>query len=286
MHFVLISICCSVAVAVLLKYARQCGVDTWQMIVWNYPAALAFTYFIFQPDLNTIAWSMLPWCTYLPIAVLLPGLFMLLSYSLRYAGLVQTEVAQRLSLVLSLLAAAFVFGEVFSAWRIAGILVGFLAIAFLVGWRKGVRQSQGLRYLLFPLLVFVGYGAIDVLFKTVALEIHVPYTTSLLLIFTGAFILAFMYFIVQCIFNKLHFSAKSVYWGLVLGALNFGNILFYMRAHQALVNNPSVVFAGMNIGVIGVGALLGVLLFKEKLSRVNVVGIALAIVAVLMIAYL
>ncbi len=286
MHFVLISICCSVAVAVLLKYARQSGVDTWQMIVWNYPVALAFTYFIFQPDLTTVTWSALPWHIYLPIALLLPGLFVLLSYSLRYAGLVQTEVAQRLSLVLSLLAAAFLFGEVFSGWRIAGILVGFLAIAFLIGWRKGVGQRQGSRYLLFPLLVFVGYGAIDVLFKKVALEVHVPYTTSLLLIFIGAFILAFTYFIVQCVFKNLHFSTKSMYWGFLLGALNFGNILFYMRAHQALVENPSVVFAGMNIGVIGVGALLGVLLFKEKLSRVNVIGIVLAIIAVLMIAYL
>jgi hypothetical protein len=34
--------------------------------------------------------------------------------------------------------------------------------------------------------------------------------------------------------------------GLV-GAFNFGNILFYLKAHQAFADNPSTVFAAMNM---------------------------------------
>ncbi|MNT82988.1 hypothetical protein D3C72_2227960 [compost metagenome] len=59
-----------------------------------------------------------------------------------------------------------------------------------------------------------------------------------------------------------------------------------MKAHRALPENPSVVFTGMNIGVISLGALIGVLFFKERLSLLNYIGIALSIVSVLIIAYL
>src|SRR5690606_40505403 len=83
---------------------------------------------------------------------------------------------------------------------------------------------------------------------------------------------------------KNSFSLTAVFWGVVLGGFNFANILFYMKAHRALPENPSIVFTGMNIGVISIGALAGLILFKEKLSNLNIVGILLAVVAVLLLA--
>ena len=48
--------------------------------------------------------------------------------------------------------------------------------------------------------------------------------------------------------------------------------------------DPSVVFTSINIGVILVAALLGILFFKEKLSKTNIIGIVTAVVAVFLIA--
>ncbi|MFD2742044.1 MULTISPECIES: DMT family transporter [Sphingobacterium] len=286
MHFVLFSVLCSVSVAVLLKYARQNGLDIWQMIVWNYPAAVCLTYFIFQPSFSGIQLSSLPWAIYVAVAILLPTLFMILSQSLRHAGLIRTEVAQRLSLVISILAAAWLFHEEFSFIRLAGIVVGFLAVIALIGWRKGQQSRGQSHYLLFPLLVFVGYGAIDILFKMVALERSVPYTTSMFFIFCGAMLFAFCKLTYDRAMHNRRISKSALFFGLILGVLNFGNILFYMKAHQTLADSPSVVFTGMNIGVIALGAIVGVWLFNEKLSKMNMIGIALAIVSVLMISYL
>ena len=72
---------------------------------------------------------------------------------------------------------------------------------------------------------------------------------------------------------------------MVLGGFNFANILFYMKAHRALPENPSIVFTGMNVGVITLGAIIGIFLFSEKLSFINKIGIILAIVSVFIIAY-
>ena len=71
---------------------------------------------------------------------------------------------------------------------------------------------------------------------------------------------------------------------MLLGLLNFGNILFYVRAHQALPDSPAVVFATMNIGVVLVGTLVGVLAFGERTSRLNRIAIVLAVLAIALIA--
>ncbi len=82
--------------------------------------------------------------------------------------------------------------------------------------------------------------------------------------------------------SRMHW--RNVGAGLLLGLLNFGNIVFYVRAHQALPDSPSVVFAAMNIGVVVLGTLVGVLAFGEKTSRWNRLAIVLAIVAIALIA--
>ena len=71
----------------------------------------------------------------------------------------------------------------------------------------------------------------------------------------------------------MKFSWPHILIGWVLGVANFSNILFYIKAHQALSKNPSIVFSAMNIGVIILGTLLGVFVFREKLSLVNKIGI-------------
>ena len=50
-------------------------------------------------------------------------------------------------------------------------------------------------------------------------------------------------------------------------------------------SNPTLVFAGMNIGVVVLGTLVGALAFKEKISTINAAGIALAVCAIACLFY-
>src|SRR5699024_11549874 len=77
---------------------------------------------------------------------------------------------------------------------------------------------------------------------------------------------------------------RHVIAGALLGALNFGNIYTYILAHRVLSENPSLVFATMNIGVIVVATLVGVAVFQERLGRVHSAGIVCAMVAVVVLA--
>ena len=284
MVFILLSVLCSVIVSILIKWARQRGVNYLQLLVWNYPIALLLTYVVLKPEL--VPWtSNLPWHLYLPLGFLLPFIFICIALSIRYGGIVKTEVAQRLSLFIPLIAAYLWMNEQFLPQKFVGIAVGLVAIVFSIGWQKGGSGHER-SYWVFPLLVFVGMGIIDIIFKQIAQHDGITYMSSLWIVFVLALFFALLFLLYLLLIRKERFDIKAVGYGAILGLFNFGNIVFYMKAHRALPDSPSLVFTGMNIGVIAVGALAGVLLFREKLSIYNKIGVFLAIVSVLLIAFL
>lgn len=257
------------------------------MIAWNYPVAVLLSYHYLQPDLRDFSATEAPVATYLTLGFLLPTLFVIIAGSIRYSGIVRTEVAQRLSLFIPLLAAFFIFSEQPSVTKLLGLAVGLVAIVCSIKWQKRNEHTRSSKNAWrYPLMVFFGMGLIDILFKHIAQYQAVSYKTSIFLVFVLCTILSFLYIGFLAITKREKFSLSGTLWGLALGLFNFGNILFYMKAHQALPNNPSIVFSGMNIGVIVVGALVGVLLFKEKLSTLNKVGLLLAVIAVMIIGLL
>jgi drug/metabolite transporter (DMT)-like permease len=280
MIYIILSICCSVTVAVLLKLAKRYQISIIQAVTINYLAALTLCFLFFKPDVKLVT-AGAPWPIYIALAILLPSIFLFLAASVKNLGIVKTDIAQRLSLFIPILAAYFLFNEDFNYLKIIGLGIGFVAI-FLTFLRKSDQEgSKG--SLLYPIMVFIGFGVIDVLFKQIALYKELPYTTSLFTVFCMAFIVSLLIVISMVIAGKIKLQLVNVVCGLILGFFNFGNILFYMKAHKALAENPSTVFAAMNLGVIIVGTLIGVIAFKEKLSKLNYVGIIFAIAAVIFI---
>lgn len=280
MIYIVLSICCSVIVAVLLKTARRFDINIRQSINWNYLSALLLCFFTYSPDVEILQQSS-PWEFYLPLSILLPTIFILLAESIKRIGIVKTDIAQRLSLFIPIIASYFIFHENISSLKFFGLAVGFLAIFLTLN--KKTESSKTNNNSLFPLLVLLGFGIIDVLFKQIALNKDIPFTTSLFVIFCGAFAVATLITIYSVLAKKVKLEFGNFIFGIVLGIFNFGNILFYLKAHKALADNPSTVFAAMNFGVIILGSIIGIVIFKEKISRLNYVGIALALTAVVII---
>jgi drug/metabolite transporter (DMT)-like permease len=246
------------------------------------PAAAALVAAVLHPSLAPLREPDAPRVALLALALLLPAIFLALGTSVRHAGIVRSDVAQRLSLLVSLLAAFVWFGQVPTSRMLAGLALGLLALAAMV-WRGHAASGDGARSWLWPLVVFAGFGAIDILLKQVAAA-GIPIAASLQAMFALALPVALALALLARRRSGARFTARSLAGGLLLGVLNFGNILFYLRAHQALPHDPALVFAAMNLGVVALGALVGVLAFGERLSRVNAAGLALAFVAIAVLA--
>ncbi|MBJ8416948.1 EamA family transporter [Acinetobacter courvalinii] len=281
MEMIVAAACCSVLVSIVLKYLKAKGFDVFQMIAWNYLSASILCYYWFKTDLTHISFNHTPWWLILVLAVLLPSIFLCLAKSLQFAGILKTEIAQRLAVILSLLAAYFIFGEQFSQIKLIGVVLGIIAILAIIIGQATEQASKGinLKSALFLFSVWAGYAAIDVLLKYSS-SLGLQSAVTLNLAFIGAFILSIAYIAI----TQPNWQPKNIFTGLVLGVLNFANIALYVKAHMLFKETPAIVFAGMNILVVVLGVLSGVIFFRERLQAYTWIGLFSGIVAVLCLA--
>lgn len=271
----------------LLKLAPRYDVDVRQAIAGNYLTAILLTVALLEPHPSLLELPVAhpAWRVLVALGVLLPAMFVVLAYSVRRVGVAVTDAAQRLSLLLPLLAAFTLFGETFSWHKGAGMAIGLVAIACIVLRKRNsgthVAAPGGWWW---PLIVFAGMGVIDILFKRVAQLTGVPFADVLLATFVLAFVLAMVAIVWLYASGRARWNWRNAGGAVLLGVFNFGNILFYVQAHRHLASDPALVFSAMNIGVIVLAALVGVCWLGERLGRLNRVGIALAIAAVLVLA--
>lgn len=278
MLFLILSILCSVIVGVIFKITRKYNANPIQVVAFNYVFAILLCYFTFSPDITQVNESA-PWSIYIAIGVLLPIVFLFLIASIKHMGIVKTDAAQRLSLFIPILAAWFIFKEEFNTYKVIGLAIGFTALLFILKKQSANTENKWI----YPAIVLLGFGVIDILFKQIALYTSLPYTTSLFIIFDIALAISLLVVVYETVLKKVKLEAKNILFGGLVGLFNFGNILFYLKAHKAFSENPSTVFAGMNMGVIILGSLVGLLFFKEKLSKINFIGIFLALIAIVFI---
>lgn len=278
MLFLIFSILCSVIVGVIFKITRKYNSNPTQIIAFNYAFALILCYFTYNPNLAEVDHTA-PWNLYIAIGVLLPIIFLFLVASIKHMGIVKTDAAQRLSLFIPILAAWLIFKEDFNSYKVIGIVIGFLALLFILRKESTNKENKWI----FPALVLFGFGLIDILFKQIALYTTLPYPTSLFVVFCIALCVAILISLYEIGIKNIKLEPKNILFGALVGIFNFGNILFYLKAHKAFAENPSTVFAGMNMGVIILGSLVGVFFFKEKLSKINILGIILALISIVFI---
>lgn len=283
--YLLASVACSVTVAVLLKLARRYQVDVRQAIAMNYAVAALLCWAVLRPDPAALLAPQTPWLVLAALGVLLPSVFLAMAAAVRHAGIVRSDAAQRLSLFIPLLAAFLLFGESVSGRKLAAILLAASALYCLL--RRPARAqvpgedpaASSRAMWLWPLVVWVGYGVIDILFKQMA-RAGTAFAGGLLL----AFIIAGLLMLAYLLGSRVRWQLRHLAAGAALGLANFGNILTYIRAHQSLPEHPALVFASMNMGVITLGTLVGALAFREPLTRLNLLGIALALAAIVLMA--
>lgn len=272
------AIACSVAVSVLLKLARSHNLQIAQSILVNYAVASALTLLLLKPNLAVLAEPSIHWLLLISLGILLPSVFLIMAKAVANAGIALSDAAQRLSLFIPLLMAFLIFAEPLNMSKLAGVALALAALMGLI-YRPTKSARKNTKQATWVLIgVWLGYGVIDVTFKQLA-KTGAAFSASLL----ASFVLSGCLLLLWLLVRKTKWHPASLAAGIILGLLNFGNIYTYIRAHQTFPENPTLVFTAMNIGVISLGALIGVLLFKEKLHRVNVLGIALAMAAIVLL---
>ncbi len=281
-----LSILASSLIFLVFKLFDIYKVDTFQAIVVNYLVAaisgfIAFNGSIEVEQITTASW--LPGTLFL--GVLFIVIFNLMAVTTQRSGLSVVSVATKMSVVIPILFGLFYYNEASGWLKITGIVVALIAV-YLASIKEQEQTPKFKNNLLLPILVFLGSGIIDTSIKFLedkyVEEADIPIFSAL--IFSTAFILGICALLYQIIAKKVRLEFKNLIGGIALGIPNYFSIYFLVRALRAPGLDSSSVFTVNNIGIVMLATFIGLIFFKEKLSKKNWLGIALALASIALIA--
>jgi len=273
-------------ILVAFKLFERFKVDNLQAIIVNYVVAssLGFYFSDIEAPIQTALNS--NWLYYaLSIGVFFIVVFNLLALGAQKVGLAISTVANKMSVIIPVVFAFIVMDNSISILKITGILLALIGVYFTS--TEGRKLSFDKQYLWLILIIFFGQGVADCIFQY-AQHYHVPPEHAKIFLasmFGAAFCTGIIMLSGKLIAKKSKLQAKSILWGIILGIPNFLTVYYFFRALESEVLEATQVYPILNMGVIVLSALTGLLFFKEKLSRLNWMGVLLSILAIAAITF-
>ena len=313
MLYLLFKVASAVGMGLVLKRADTRSLDRLSLIRINYAAAAVIGFFasvaLNQPHISNSAALLAAITGLLFVAGLLVW-----SRAIQAAGLALSVVAMRTAVVIPLVAAVFIWHEQPSMLEITGSVLALLALALIlydVARREPDpaliphRSFAGSSALLWLSLLFLADGLVMtaalIFRKELPLTETMPFQT---VIFVSAFFVTTLLYYLRSARGgdmtalpdrgrggqlpaasdrvpALGTTPAALKWGALLGTANFGNYLFLVLALSVLPG--LVVYPVIAAGEVGLMAVAGVVLWKEKVGVRSWLGIALAVLALVLI---
>jgi drug/metabolite transporter (DMT)-like permease len=173
-------------------------------------------------------------------------------------------------------------------YKIAGIAIALVSVVLSSQKEKTPESisSNKRNAFLLPLVVFIGSGVIDA-FVNYGQEKLVAVADSGLFL-AGCFGVAGCIGIVvvssRIVRGQDRFDPKSILGGIALAIPNYFSIYCMLKALNSHVMQSSVLYPINNMGIVLLCAAGSFLLFKERFSKINLLGIVLSVLAIALIS--
>lgn len=269
---------CSIAIALILKLNEVRGGDRILLAGANYIVAAALSIILLGARISRPGTATL-------VVGAIAGVDFVLGFLLLMAGIARGPLAvpvtvMRLSVAVPIAASIFIWGEHPGALQWIGIAMGLVAI-ILFGYglsysKPGVRE--GGRYWFFILSLFLVMGAGDLLLKAFR---ELSPDAEMLLFTSVLFTVAAVFTWILVWLRRIPFDMRTFSLGLLLGVPNLFSTVFVLKALRS--TPASVTFPFVNLTVIFGSTILALLIWKERLGRLAVAGLAIAAVALVLL---
>ena len=286
MLYLILAILFSTAIFVVMRLFSRFNLDNHQALAWNYATATVIGY-IMSASYGPLTSPMSE--AWFPLS-LLTGFWFILTYVLmvvssQHSGVTVTSLSSKLSVVIPTLFGVIFLKEALGVLPAIGIVLALVALFLLVGRKEkgndGTKKTTIVIALL-PLFIFLGTGTGDILMKiTETKNTSTDLTPMIAFIYGVSFLFSLLLVSTDLARHKSRWQWKNALGGIVLGSVNFFST--YSVYHAMRMFDNVVLFPIYNIGVVSLTALAGWLLFKEKLTWKNYLGLAMAIIAVILI---
>jgi len=282
MGALLAAIILSAGIMVAFKLFERFKIDILQAITVNYLVAALCGFIPLAGSIDLVSIPDNSWFPYaIAVGCTLILAFNVFALSAQKVGLALTAISSKMSVVIPVSLGILVFGETLTPLRLTGIIAA-LAAFWLTFYRKDKKKIE-LKYFILPVLLFIGNGSNDSILK-IAQEnfIKDDYTLFLATAFSMSLLIGIIIMLARRFINKRKFMFRNLIAGIILGLLNWGSTLYFLKGLSYF--DVSVFVPVFNVSIVSLSALIGLIMFKEKLRTINWIGIALAVLAIFTIA--
>jgi len=284
LFYLLGSILSSTIINLIFKVFEQKNVDTFQAIVINYFICVAIgSLLIGEVPVQSDFWQT-DWF----LGILFISTFYAMALTVQYFGVAIAVVLQKMSVVISVIFAIWMYQESVNAVKIGGIILALIAVVLTNIQDKSASESRTSRHwwlvLLLP-LVFFSCGAIECLLQYAQMSVMGGEggIRFAIFLFGTAGAIGGVTLLGSIIAGKSQLSLKNFIGGVALGIPNYFSLYFLLKVLGSGWEG-SMIFPVNNIGIIVAAAVAAWILFKEKLLPVNVAGIIVAVISIILIA--
>lgn len=286
MIYILLSIFCSSCLFLLFKFFYNQKINSFHAIVCNYLVASIFGFSRVDKISENIT-SELWFLHAVFIGVLFISMFYVIAYASQNIGPSVASVANKMSVVIPVFFAIILYKDSVSLLKLAGLLIAIVGVYYATKRSSEHLEINKWLALALILFLFVGNGLLDAYLNYVEKNFlnEVDTYSFASVIFGSAFIIGLVVLFYQIIVLKSKVDVKSIFYGVILGMVNYGSIFFLLKSLQLPNVESSVVFPLNNIGIVVSTSIFSFLIFKEKLSFKNVIGISLSVFAIILISF-
>jgi len=282
--YLLLSILASTGIFICFKLFDKFKLNTLLAIVVNYISACTFGLFIYEYpiDIQEIIATKWFYGAFF-LGILFISIFHVMALTAQRNGLSVVSVASKMSVVIPVIFGFYVYHESAGIQKIIGILLALVAV--YLASIKSEKKGKFSKNLFLPIILFIGSGIIDTSIKyletTYVPENGIPIFSAS--IFCSAAFFGILTLGYKSIKKQFQFDFKSILGGIILGIINYGSIYFLLKALHLEGLESSTIFTVNNVAIVMISTLLGLVFFKEHLSRKNWIGIALAILSIALV---
>ncbi len=289
MIWLVLSVVASSAIFVIFRLLPRVGAFTFPAIVVNYIVAAACGFMMIGSDYNIVDQLAQPWFYGgLALGALFISLFYLMAFTAQRTGVGVTSIATKMSLVLPV--AWFMITDPEDAPSFLKISAVLLAVAGVVlSARKSQNGTFNWSYVLFPIIIFIGSGIIDLVIGQFSNAVYLQSDDDQYLFAATPFITSTMIGLVvmggRIVRKQSVMNLPTLLAGITLGLVNFGSIYFLVRTFDAGLLDRSAIIPVNNLGVVLCSALASLIFFREVFSSKNKLGLLLSVLAIAVLLY-
>jgi drug/metabolite transporter (DMT)-like permease len=225
------------------------------------------------------------------MGVLFISIFNIVGVTAQKIGVAVASVANKLSLVIPVILSVYLYNETVAGWKLVGVLTAIVAVIFTcapnVNNKDGSITVSAKIKIVLPLVLFIGSGLLDALINHVQQKYVTAENNNAYLIsgFFSAACIGTAILLVQYVSRSRKFVVKELVAGICIGIPNYFSIWCLVTFLQRSSWESSASIPINNMGIVLFSTLVAWLLFKEKLSTINWMGVLLSLVAIFLIAF-